>query len=282
MYRGYFISFVSGEVECAKIQSQEAFAPLKLTSAVRFLLDQSERVQPAPEASSSNRQNFRSLTKACNTYAYRSLNFVPGPANSHTITTGKPPSFLSTIPNLEPITPPPFKKTPLFVDLATNSDPFLEIYAFANALLLLKDCHKLGGLLSNLTAAVPDYLRTRDFEARQTLAGLLFTLFSVRASLRVKELIKGSPHQIDDHLSIMGRFLSHGALPSLEALISNAAAQARQVRAEMREKATARIKTASVRSSLKEGSLFSTSLFHVDAVKKAEDCCKMAPPPITV
>ena len=80
----------------------------------------------------------------------------------------------------------------------------------------------------------------------------------------------------------MGRFLWHGSLPSLEALITNAAANARQVRAELQEKATAEIKTASVGSSLKKGSLFSTSLFHTDAVKKAEDCCKMAPPPITV
>ena len=80
----------------------------------------------------------------------------------------------------------------------------------------------------------------------------------------------------------MGRFLSHGALPSIEALINNAAAQARLVRAELREKATAKIETASVRTSLKEGSSFATSLFHLDAVKKAEDCCKMAPFPITV
>ena len=80
----------------------------------------------------------------------------------------------------------------------------------------------------------------------------------------------------------MGRILAHGALPTIEVLINNAAAQDRSIRAELREKATARIKTASVRTSLKEGSLFATSLFHVEAVKKAEDCCKMAPPPITV
>ena len=282
-YRGYFISYDSGDVECSKIQGQEAFSPIKLTPAVRFLLNRSERVRPVPEASCSNRQNFRSLTKPCNTYAYRSLNFVPGPAYSHTITTGKPPTFLATIPNLEPITPSAFTKTPLFVDLATNSDPYLDIYAFANAPLLPKDCHKLGGLLANLTSAVPDYLHSKDFEARQTLAGLLFTLFRVRASLRVKELVTGLSRQTEDHLSTMGRFLSHGALPSLEALITNAAANARQVRAELREKATAKIKTTSVRSSLRKGSLFSTSLFHTDAVKKAEDCCKMPPPPpITV
>ena len=79
----------------AKVQGQKAFTPIKLTPAVRFLLDRSERVQPVPEASCSNRQNFRSLTKACNTYAYRSLKFVPGLANSHTITTGKPPTLIN-------------------------------------------------------------------------------------------------------------------------------------------------------------------------------------------
>ena len=107
-YRGYFISFDSGEVECSKIQGQEAFAPLIITPAVRFLLDQSEWVQSAPEASSSTRQNFKSLTKACNTYAYRSLNFVPDPATSHSISIGKALTFLATISTLEPITPPPF------------------------------------------------------------------------------------------------------------------------------------------------------------------------------
>ena len=107
-------------------------------------------------------------------------------------------------------------------------------------------------------------------------------MFSVRSSLQVKDLITGASYQTEDHLSNMGRFLSHVTLPSLEVLIGNEAANAHQVRAELREKATARIKTASVRSSRKEGSLFSTSLFHVDAIKKAEDCSKMAPPPITV
>ena len=97
-----------------------------------------------------------------------------------------------------------------------------------------------------------------------------------------KSWSQGPPRQTEDHLSTMGRFLSHGALPSIEVLINNAAAQARSILTELREKATARIKTASVRTSLKEGSLFATSLFHLDAVKKAEDCCKMAPPPITV
>ena len=53
-YRGYYISFDSGEVECSKIQDQEAFTPNMLTQVVRFLPDRSERVLPVPEASCSN------------------------------------------------------------------------------------------------------------------------------------------------------------------------------------------------------------------------------------
>ena len=78
----------------------------------------------------------------------------------------------------------------------------------------------------------------------------------------------------------MGRFLSHGTLPTIELALQNAAATARRVRADLREKVTARVKTASVRSRLREGSLFSTSLFHENTVKKAEDYCKMVPPVI--
>ena len=123
-YRGYFISYNGGDVECAKIQGQEAFAPINMTPVVRFLLNRSERVQPTPETTGTNRQNFRSLTKACNIYAYRSLKVIPGPASSYTITTSRPPTFLANMSNLEPITPPTFKKAPLLVDHATNSDPF--------------------------------------------------------------------------------------------------------------------------------------------------------------
>ena len=100
--------------------------------------------------------------------ASEAFKLIPGPASSHTFTTSRAPTFLATIPNLEPITPPTFKKAPLLVDLATNcSDPFLDIYAFANAPILPMDYHRQGGLLSNTTSRVPANAGYPPFHAVQ-------------------------------------------------------------------------------------------------------------------
>ena len=189
-YRRHFISHDSGNLECSKIQGRETFAPITITPAVWYLLERPELVRQSLESSGSERLNFWSLTKACNIYAYRGLKFQPGPINSHTVTTCRAPTFVATIPNIELLTPAPFKKTPLLVDLATNSNSFLDIYAFAIVPMLPKDCHKLGAVLANVTTPVPISLRTRDFESS------LFSpsLFHVDAVKRAEDCCKdGAP-----------------------------------------------------------------------------------------
>ena len=147
---------------------------------------------------------------------------------------------MAIMPNTEPLTPILFKMTSMFINLAPDSEPFLDLFSFVNVPSLAKDCHKLGGLLTNTTNPVPDALWACDFNA-----ALLFSSFSVWTALQVKEKIVGVHRRVEDQMDTMNRFLSHGALPSQEEVIQNAASAARKISADLREKATARIKSAS-------------------------------------
>ena len=273
-YNSVVIPYDSGALEFAKIQGQEAFTPVCITPAVSLLLDHSECLGHVTKPAPGSCSKFSSISKICNARAYRSLNLQPGSQTSHTIFSLCPDTFIAMIPTTESLAlPTPFRKTPMYLELSPDCDSPLEIYSFANAPILGQDCHKLKGLLAGYTSEVPDFLRTQDFNARQTLANLLFCFATVHALLGIKELIAVAPRHIEDHLRAIHTITTHGTLESLVVAIHNSATTARRIRAEMRNKATSRIKMDRVRTSLRGGSLFSASLFHEDAVRKAEDCC---------
>ena len=74
----------------------------------------------------------------------------------------------------------------------------------------------------------------------------------------------------------MARLVDHAAVPTSQMLITNAVAKAKQCRYKLREKAVAGIFNQGAKTSLRDVSSFSKSLFDSDAITKAEECLKGA------
>jgi len=160
-----------------------------------------------------------------------------------------------------------------------------SIIAFAAAPKLTKDCHRLGGHLTSLTKEIPDALRTKDFEARQTLLGALTLHESSRLGADILSQHLPSQCQSDrsrTHVKNVGRLQASYNVPTAQAMINNALSVAKTIRNELRTKAVQGMKNQAARVSLTEGGLFSPSLFSASSIKVAEECIRTTPAPVIV
>ena len=155
--------------------------------------------------------------------------------------------------------------------------------------LVSKDYHKLPGLLAGKTYEVPDSLRTEDYEARQLLAGFLNLRESSKLSsciaydIILKRSTHGPAYDFSDHYVKSIEHISNiCTIPTAQTLITSAASHAKQFPFEIREKPVADTKPYNVRVTLREGSCFSVGLFDDEFVRKAENCFRIAPPPVHI
>ena len=157
---------------------------------------------------------------------------------------------------------------------------FCPLLAFASSHKLPKEAHRLTGLLAGATTEVPDSLRSKDFQARQLLHGLLFT----HESLKFNDQIATSAltQQHSQPVKAMNHVSVHGCIPTIQTMIINQLQICKEIRHLLRQKAAASVQPRSVQISLTDGDLFSTTLFKPSAVAKAEDGLRNTPPTLTI
>ena len=280
----------SRELEYAQHNGQDTFRPLILTEAVKALIQESSLVVMRKDLKDSKQEHFKSLAKVVNTNSYAHLGLRTSDSQGMTITTNRVSRFLESVKSTyDPTSLQSHKPTPFSLVSSTCADPKCELLGFASAPKLGKDCHKLSGLLAGKSSEVPDNLRIEDYEIRQILSGLLLlhetTKFSSNIATDVifKRLAKDHTTElVESHVKSMQRINNNCAIPVLQSLITNVVHRAQRIRYKLREKAVSNIKTQSIKTTLKEGCCFSLGLFDDNAIRKAEDCCRSAPPAVHI
>lgn len=287
--RDHEISVDSGELEFSQHNGIDTFRPLLMTEAVKALMDEASLVVPRKDLVDSKQEHFKSLLKVVNMSTYQHFGFRSSNLQGLTFTTNKPSRFIESIKEHHDTTTRTHKVTPFSLLLEPGAESQNKLLAFATAPKLGKDCHKLSGILAGKTREIPETLRSKDYEIRQQLSGLLtvheFAKLSsnITSDVILKRLAQDrSAALVETHVKSVERINNHLFIPIFQTLITNTTGQAKQIRYELREKATAEIKTHSIKSSLKEGSLLSLGLFDEEAVRKAEECYKSTPPSVHI
>ena len=276
----------SGELEFSRHNGMEIFRPLLMTEAVKALMEEACLVVPRKDLGDTKQDHFKSLLKVVNMSSYHRFGFRSSDLQDLAFTTNRPSRFIESIKEHRDITSHTHKVVPFSLLLEPGAESQNKLLAFASAPKLGKDCHKLPGMLGGQTREVPDTLRTRDYEIRQLLAGLLttheFTKLSSNITSdvifkRLEEDCAGRADRVEAHVKSVERINNHLSIPILQTLITNTVALAKQIRYELREKATSEIESHSVKTSLNEGSLLSQGLLDGDAVLKAEESYRSTP-----
>ena len=287
--RDHEISVDSGELEFSQHNGIDTFRPVLMTEAVKALMDEACLVVPRKDLVDSKQEHFKSLLKVVNMSTYQHFGFRSSNLQGLTFTTNKPSRFIESIKEHHDTTTRTHKVTPFSLLLEPGAESQNKLLAFASAPKLGKDCHKLSGILGGKTREIPETLRSKDYEIRQQLSGLLtaheFAKLSsnITSDVILKRLAQDrSAALVETHVKSVERINNHLFIPIFQTLITNTIGQAKQIRYELREKATSEIKTHSIKTSLKEGSLLSLGLFDEEAVRKAEECYKSTPPSVHI
>lgn len=275
-----FQIFYHSEIQLATVGRVDLYRPLGNSAGVHALVRASSRFVPRDDRPDSKGELFRTIARVLDMERYRHHGFKSSSSVDRRFTTRKPSRFLEALSGtVDPSSTFSFTQTLFTVMPAPDSDSQSQLLAFAAAPKLSRECHRLPGILTGLTSAVPDALRTRDFEARQTLANL----FQMHESMRFADNIsKGSSHSSDSPSRATHRLLTHDWLPSLQASILNLLHGAKQVRTEARAKALASVTNAATKCTLRDGNLFSVGLFEPASITRAEECQRQAPQPIII
>ena len=288
VYRDSVIYHDSGALQFGRHNNQDTFRPNFHTPQVDALIEASSHVVPRKDHQDTKQQHFSSLMKAVNATRFRHHCFSASDAHNQTFSLQEFSRFLSSIPETY-CTRPAYthKPIPFFLHSADSSEVKSKLLEFAFAPKLSRDCHQLSGLLAGKTIELSDALRTKDYELRQSLAGILFMheFAKLHSSISSQVLeIEGRrrtskefPPQLANDIKHMARLVDHAAVPTAQTLITNAVAKAKQCRYELREKAVVGISNQGAKTSLRDGSSFSKSLFDPNAITKAEECLKGAP-----
>ena len=278
----------SGALQFGRHNNQDTFCPNFHTPQVDALIEASSHVVPRKDHQDIKQQHFYFLTKAVIATRFRQHGFSTSDAHNQAFSLQKVSRFLSSIPETYYTHPShTHKPIPFFLHSADSSEVKSKLLEFAFSPKLSRDCHQLLGLLAGNTIELSDALLTKNYELRQSLAGILFMHEFARLHSSISSQVleiedrrrtsKEFPQQFADDIKHMARLVDHAAVPTAETLITNAVAKAKQCRYEHRKKAVPGISNQRAKTSLRDGSSLSKSLFDPNAITKAEECLKGAP-----
>ena len=147
---------------------KDIMTPLKWSADISFLIDEAPKVTSPMEQEETNGKYFACVLKIVdkNAHSRWGLESIP---DQLSLSVGRPSRYLLSLKTDFPTKSMPFSLSP-----NPTSGSQAEALAFAAAPKLGKDAHVLPGLLTTFTKDLPDALRSKDFEARQQLHGLLF------------------------------------------------------------------------------------------------------------
>jgi len=275
--------FEDNELLFDRHDGYDTFQPLIYSQKVADLIEESSLVIMRDDIKENRQAQFRKLTRATNKNTFSGFGLRTSASSNLTVENAKPSRFLESLQGTRSMAST--SKSLPYTMISTYPDASNNILAFAQAPKLSKDCHKIIGALSTQTCEVPDFLRIRDHEIRQQLSALLFVheyiCFTKNALHdtvlpRLNQMeISGAGPQLD--LIALGSIQADGVLPMIRTSIANATEQAKKIRFEIREKATANCKAPGIKTSLQDGSAFTTGLFDESAVAKAVDIQKTNP-----
>ena len=269
-YDGHEIMFNSHQISMGSYNKEPTFAPLCDSEAVSALIRDGFPIGTleTPEFTAQHKLSiFKAISNSCVTH----LGFRKHPCGDKHLTIDKPSRFVATLPkSFNPKAPFKKKELPFSILPAFQEYPgLLTVFSFAFTPKLSRDCYLLPGILDGLASEIPDSLRQRDFECRQTLANFLilheFAKFSSNVSssnLReINSLAHSRPSAI--RCKSIGRVADHVFAPLLQLGISNALNAAYQIRSELRCKALQKVSHRVVSTLLRDGDITVESLLPI-------------------
>lgn len=254
----------------------DTFRPIAWSPAIRALVLASSRVIVKSEESESRTKHHATFSKVTNTELYKHLHIKPAASPAFHYHCDKISRFLVAIK--EPRNRIPFKAPPMTIGLSPDYENPPAIVEFAAAPKLSRECHIIKGVLSSATCAVPEALRTRDFEARQHLLSLIFMHETLQFHLDVTKLDTSREPTIKNLERIGGSALT----PTCQGAILNALQMALTVRKEVRTKALSTMKLENAKACLADADLMCAELFEPTSIANARDCFKLQPPVVHI
>ena len=223
--RDHEISVDSGELEFSQHNGIDTFRPVVMTEAVKALMDEACLVVPRKDLVDTKQEHFKSLLKVVNMSAYHHFGFRSSDLQGLTFTTNKPSRFIESIKEHHHTTTRSYKVIPFSLPLEPGAESQNKLLAFASAPKLGKNCHKLSGILGGKTREIPDTLRSRDYEIRQHLSGLLtaheFTKLSssITSDVIFKRLAQDrAATLVEAHVKSVERINNHLSIPIFQTL----------------------------------------------------------------